>query len=403
MKNVIISDTTLRDGLQAPGIYLSFKQRLEIAKLLKQAGIREIEAGIPAAGKEEMKHLEKLIETLHDDTFRIITWNRGKKEDIRKSISCNAKAINISFPVSDIMIGKKLRKDKKWVMTQLASCLEFAKEKDLYVSIGCEDATRSDILFLINFIKLAKKLGADRVRIADTTGCMTPSKIKNLIKRIKDNIEIPIEIHTHNDFGLATANALAGVEAEVNFVSTSVNGIGERAGNASIEEIATSLEILYKIKTGINLKLLPTVSSTLSIFSGIKIPQNKPIIGENVFTSKSGIHIDGILKEQKNYISLKPELFGRNLKFYIGYYSGVKTVKKLVKKIGLNLTDKEIRKLHLLLFETGKSFTIDELKNLILKENFGRDTRNEKGRKTNTYNKPNIQRSKNDKRLCKHR
>lgn len=396
-EKIKIIDTTLRDGLQAPGIYLSFRQRIEIAKLLKLSGITEIEAGIPATGEDEREYLKNLVDTLQDENFTVLTWNRGKIEDIKHSINCGITAVNISFPVSDIMIEKKLNKNRNWIVDNLKKCVSFAKKHNLFVSIGCEDATRADVLFLIKFIKTAELMGADRIRIADTTGCSHPSSFRLLIERVKANTLLPVEVHTHNDFGLATANSIAGVEAGAEAVSVTINGIGERAGNASLEEVVASLHLLLKKNTGINLKMLKKLSSTVSVFTGKPIPENKPIVGKNVFTHKSGIHIDGILKKSENYVYLNPELLDRENRFYIGYYSGLKTLEKLVKKTGINLEPEKIKKLHELLFETGKSFTIDELKSFILKQKNWSRIENEKRGTAESDNEPYLQHCQNYK------
>lgn len=227
--NVKIVDTTLRDGEQKPGLALSMQDKIEIAKSIDKMGVYQIEAGIAAMGGEEKESLEKIVSL--ELKSKVSSWNRMNIKDIQHSIDCRVDIIHISVPTSDIQINSKLCKDKKWVVLNMEKSITFAKEKGFEVTIGFEDASRADIGFLIELSKTAASLEVKRVRYADTVGILYPRKIYNIIKELKQSVPIEIEIHTHNDFGMAIANSVAAVQAGAEFVDCTILGIGERAGN----------------------------------------------------------------------------------------------------------------------------------------------------------------------------
>ncbi len=223
---VSVCDTTLRDGEQAPGISFSVEEKCSIARLLDEAGVTEIECGTPAMGGEEKLAVQRVVGL--GLQARISSWNRAVTTDIEHSIDCGLKAVTVSLPVSDFQIVNKLGKSRTWVLETLKFMAQYAKDRDLYVCVGAEDASRADEEFLLEFGGLAAELGADRLRFSDTIGKLDPFQVYNKIWRLRTSIQIPIEIHTHNDFGLAVANALAGIKAGAEFVSTTVLGISER-------------------------------------------------------------------------------------------------------------------------------------------------------------------------------
>ncbi len=371
MKRIFVNDTTLRDGLQGPLMKrINLKDRLELSKLLMELGVNEIEAGIPIAGKEEMEFIERLLDASNGKT-RILTWNRGRLEDIDASISCGARAVDISFPVSDLMIERKLRKNRNWLRKNLVSCIDYAKSHDLYVSIGYEDATRADERFLMEFTELARNSGADRIRIADTVGCGEPFSFFSLVKKLKE-VPIEIEVHTHNDLGLATANALAGVKAGAEHVSVTLLGVGERAGNAPLEEVAVALEVLYNLKTSIRLDRLTDVCNRFANLINLDVMPYKPIVGDLIFTQKSGIHIDGLLKSKNSYFPFPPEMLGRKPKFMLGYLSGKRSLDKIALKCGITLSESERKLVTERIKGIEKPLTIEEICSLIHKT-LGRD------------------------------
>src|SRR5574337_754374 len=251
---IFIDDTTLRDGEQAAGVAFTLEEKLRIARMLDDLGVDQIEAGTPAMGGEE----QEAVRAIAASGFKaqVLAWCRATKADIDAALDCRVKGVNTSLPVSDIQIQLKLRKDRAWVLTQLQWALAYAKGHGLYVSVGAEDASRAEPEFLIQYGKTAASHGADRLRYCDTVGILDPFSTQEAVRRLREQVPIPLEIHTHNDFGLATANALAAVTGGATYVHTTVNGLGERAGNAALEEVVMALTHLYGIALPINRKAL---------------------------------------------------------------------------------------------------------------------------------------------------
>ena len=260
-------------------------------------------------------------------------------KDIDESISCGLNSISISLPVSDIHINYKLNKTRKWIIEQIKKAINYAKRHKLYLIVSAEDASRADFDFLLEYIKVIKEEGGDRFRFCDTVGILEPFRMFNIIERIFKIVKIDIEVHTHNDFGLATANALAGICAGAKFVNTTVNGLGERAGNAALEELIMALMYIYGIDLKMNIKKLPEVSRFVSKASGREIPQGKPIVGKNCFLHESGIHQDGIIKNPSTYEPFSPFVIGQKSRLAIGKHSGKAGIKHFFKKKDIMVSD----------------------------------------------------------------
>ncbi|MBI5328348.1 MAG: homoaconitate hydratase [Deltaproteobacteria bacterium] len=331
---ITLVDTTLRDGEQAPGAAFTIGEKVEIAKALSAVGIKEIEAGTPVMGGDEAEAVKAVIGFVGAPyavapTVKIFTWNRVLEKDIEASLSCGAENLYISCPVSDIQIQNKLRKTRDWVKERFTKIIPAIKKEGCYAACGLEDASRADVSFVLEVCRQLEELQADRIRICDTVGILTPFKTFELIAYIRRHVKIPVEIHTHNDFGMATANALAGIKGGAEYASVTVNGMGERAGNAALEEVVMTLEKLEGIKTGVNTKMLKQLSFLVSRFSGRPVAPDKPIVGDMAFNHESGIHVDGVLKEPSNYEPFFPEEAGNRRGFYIGKHTGQKTLEKL--------------------------------------------------------------------------
>ncbi len=254
MQEVYIVDSTLRDGEQAPGVVFNLQEKVTIAKLLDRLGVYQIEAGIPIMGEVEQAAI-KAIAGL-GLTNRVSTWNRLLLADIRASLDCGIRDLHISAPVSDIHISYKLAKSRQWVLDCLKRALRYAADYGCRVTVGAEDASRADESFLLELALLAREMGAERLRYCDTVGVMTPFALSLAIGRLQEKSGIEIEFHGHNDFGLATANSLTAVTAGVRYIDTTIGGLGERAGNASLEELAGALKGTCGIDLGLNKKLL---------------------------------------------------------------------------------------------------------------------------------------------------
>jgi len=304
MQDFFIVDTTLRDGEQTAGVSFSQKEKLVIAKKLDEAGVDIIEAGIPAMGTEEINRIRKIIEL--DLKATILTWNRLNIDDINKSILCGAKHVHISAPASDIQINKKLNKNKKWVLEKIKEVVTYSVNKGLVVSVGAEDASRAESNYLLELFTTAEEYGATRVRYADTLGILDPFSTYENIKYIKDNLDIEIDFHGHNDFGMATANTISAYKAGAKHLSCCVNGLGERAGNAALEEVVMALKYIYKCNTSFDIKKIQKLSKIVEKASGRKIHESKPFVGKSVFSHESGIHVDGLMKDSSNYEFFRP-------------------------------------------------------------------------------------------------
>ena len=320
-EKIVIDDTTLRDGEQTAGVAFSKKEKITIARMLDAVGVHEIECGIPTMGEEERASIRSLVDL--GLSARLITWNRAVVKDIEASIACGVEAVDISLSVSDMMIRHKLGKNRQWVKEQLKHALGFAKGKGLYVSVGGEDSSRADLNFLVELMQTARGLGADRFRFCDTLGILDPFTMFEKVRALRCAIpELPIEIHTHNDLGMATANAIAGIKAGARFVNTTVNGLGERAGNAALEEVVMALKISCGIDPGISTHRFREISRFVGKASHRPVPEWKAIVGERVFAHESGIHADGVIKNPHNYEGFDPSEVGLSRHLVVGKHSG---------------------------------------------------------------------------------
>jgi len=273
-----------------------------------------------------------------------MAWNRPVISDIEQSIDCGVDAVAISISVSDIHIENKLRKSREWVLEKMVQGVEYAKKNGLYVSVNGEDASRADRDFLIKFMNTAKQAGADRFRYCDTVGVMDPFKIEEDIRYLGEKTGVDIEMHTHNDFGMATANAIAGVRGGANHVGVTVNGLGERAGNAALEEVLMAFKFLYGMKMDdIDTRMFREISQYVSRASGRELPIWKAIVGTNMFAHESGIHADGAIKNPTNYEAFDPGVVGLERQIVIGKHSGKASIINKFAEYNIELTDEEAK------------------------------------------------------------
>ena len=338
--NIIIDDTTLRDGEQTAGVVFSLAEKVAIARLLDAIGVQEIECGIPAMGVEEQASVRTLVEL--GLKARLITWNRAVISDIQASVAAGVGAVDISLSVSDIHIERKLRKDRHWVKEQLKVALGFAKEHDLYVSVGGEDSSRADLDFLAELMEIAGSMGADRFRFCDTLGILDPFATFDKISFLRSAVPgIDIEVHSHNDLGMATANAIAGIRAGARFVNTTVNGLGERAGNAALEEVVMALKHACGVDPGIDTRRFVELSRLVGQASCRPVPEWKAVVGEKVFAVESGLHADGVLKHPGNYEGFDPGEVALDRQFVLGKHSGTHALRHRLAALGIVLFPKE--------------------------------------------------------------
>jgi len=338
--DITIYDTTLRDGEQTPGVCFSFEDKMEIARKLDQFKIHQIEAGFPIVSEKEKESVKAIANEGFDAT--ILGLTRTKPEDIDAALDCDVDGIITFVGTSDIHLDHKMHITRQDAINLCETAVDYAKDHGLFVAFSAEDATRTDIEFLKRIYGKAQECGADRVHIADTTGAITPQGIDYLVRELVKDIDIDIAVHLHNDFGLAVINSITGVLAGAKAVSTTVNGIGERAGNASLEELIMAMKILYGKDYGFKTKYIKELSDLVADASGLPIPYNKPIVGNNVFRHESGIHVDAVIEEPLCYEPYLPELVGQKRQLVLGKHSGCRAVRAKLNECELDVSDEQL-------------------------------------------------------------
>ena len=340
--DLIINDTTLRDGEQTAGIVFSADEKPLIAKMLDETGVNEIEAGIPIMGGDEKNAIKKINES--GLNAKIIGWNRAKAEDIYASLDIGLKFIHVSVPISKIHIEYKLKKNFEYVKNNLINILKILSKEEVKYSVGGEDSSRTDLKTIAEIIKIAENEGAYKFRYSDTVGILNPLKIYEDILKIKNGGKfknIILEIHTHNDFGMAAANSIAALKAGADSVSGSISGIGERAGNCALEEVIAYLNFIENRKIKFDFIKAKKLAKFIAKITKRKIPVYKPIFGRNIFYHEAGIHTDGILKNPLNYEAYPPELVDSKRKLLTGKHGGSAAIKYNLNKLGIKITGKD--------------------------------------------------------------
>jgi len=365
-KKIIVYDTTLRDGEQTPGICFTPDEKIEIAVKLDELGVPQIEAGFPVVSDGERRAIRNIMkQSLNSE---ILALTRTIKSDIDVALSCDVDGIITFIGSSDLHLKYKLKMTREQALSKAVEAVEYGKSHGLFVAFTAEDSTRTDLDFILDLFRAATDAGADRVHIADTTGSIRPMGMKYLITEIKNNIDNTIGIHCHDDFGLAVANSLAAFEAGAMAISTTVNGIGERAGNASLEEIIMNLRMLYGIEMPFKYEVLYELSRLVEKYTTMPVPKNKAIVGDNVFSHESGIHVSAIRSEPLTYEPYTPEFVGQKRKIILGKHCGMSSIEYKLDELGLSVpeSEKEILILKIKeMAERGAKVGDKEFKNMV--------------------------------------
>lgn len=369
MRNVLVFDTTLRDGEQSPGANLTPDEKMDIAKQLDRLGVDIIEAGFPAASPGDLKAVREISEIVGQGDGPVIAGlARAITDDVEKCLEAIEPAdnsrVHIFLGTSDIHVEEKLDMTRDQILETVVETVSLAREGCDDVEFSPEDSTRADMDFLCEVLSTAVEAGATTLNIADTCGFVTPDEYKERIKYIKDNVkgieDVKLSVHCHDDLGLATANTLAGIEAGADQIEVTINGLGERAGNAALEEVVMALKTrqdIYDVSTNIDTKELLPTSKMVSEYTGFDVQPNKSIVGENAFAHEAGIHQDGVLKDKRTYEIMDARDVGlEKSQLILGKHSGRHAFRVILEDRGIDLSEEELNEA----FEKFKEVTATE-------------------------------------------
>ena len=330
-ERITVFDTTLRDGEQTPGVSLSPEQKKEIASQLDKLGVDILEAGFPMSSEGEKQNVTEIAEM--GLKLDVCGLSRSIPSDLNICLECEVDMVHAFIPTSDVQRIHTIKKSREEVLDMAVSAVEYIKDHGVKCMFSPMDATRTDFDYLLQISKAVQEVGCDIINIPDTVGVFVPSAMKTLITNIKKDINIPIDVHCHNDFGLAVANSLAAIEGGGRQVQVTINGLGERAGNADLAQTVMSLHSIYGAKTTINTEYLLETAYLVERYTGIKIPPTMPVVGNNAFAHESGIHTQGILVKTDTFEPgiMTPEMVGHKRRFVAGKHAGKHAIAETLK------------------------------------------------------------------------
>ncbi|WP_458455079.1 2-isopropylmalate synthase [Methanobrevibacter sp.] len=359
---IYILDTTLRDGEQTPGVALTVDEKIQIATKLNNLGVDKIEVGFPASSKGEVESAKQIKSIGLKST--LVGLARSLQRDIDAVLDSDLEYVHTFIGTSPLHRDYKLKMSKEKIIETAVEGIEYAKDHGLTVEFSAEDATRTERNFLLDVFTQAVDAGADFLDVPDTVGILTPILTRDLIKDIKSEFSVPISVHFHNDFGLATANTLTAIECGANQAHVTVNGLGERTGNCSLEEFVMVLKSAYGVDLGLDTTRLFSLSNLVGRLTGVKMPVNKPIVGDNAFAHESGIHVHGILNNASTYEPMSPEMVGHSRRIVLGKHTGANAIKSKLKEYHIDLDENQFYKVFneiKALGDSGKCVTDDDL------------------------------------------
>jgi 2-isopropylmalate synthase len=339
-KKIEILDSTLREGEQTPGVSFTLDQKIALAKRLDTFGVNFIELGHPAVSPDVYEAVEVLNDL--DLNAKKMAHGRASKSDINDVVAIGVDWMGIFFGTSPLSLKHKFNVTKSEALIRIETTVKYGKDKGLKLRFTAEDASRTDLDFLIQVGQLVQKGDVDRFSLADTVGCLTPTKMKGLVSRMVSELDIPIHVHCHNDFGMATANALSALEAGAQCVDVAVNGLGERCGLPPLAEVVTALTNIYKVNGNWDLGIIPELTKMVDSFTKLDSNANQPIVGKNAFTHKAGLHVKAVVKEPKSYEAISPESLKRERHFVIDKYTGKSALNNRLNEIGISVSSKKL-------------------------------------------------------------
>jgi len=339
-ERIVVYDSTLRDGEQMPGVHFTLEQKTSIARKLDEAGVHQIEAGFPAVSEAE-KDAVKAIAALGLDAD-ILCLSRALKQDIDAAIDCGVDMVLLFIATSELHLRYKLKMTREQVMEKAVQAVEYAHAHGLKASMSSEDSTRSDLSFMAELFKRCEQAGASRLGITDTLGCGGPEAIRYIVSKMREGTRLPLSAHLHNDFGLATANAMAALYGGAEAITTTVGGIGERSGNVSLEQFVMALKHLHKRDIGVRTEGMTDLTKTVFAAARLPMPVNQPWVGPNAFSHESGIHVAAVLSCPMTYECVNPEDVGNRRRLVLGKHSGTHIVKSRLDEKGVTASQEQI-------------------------------------------------------------